>query len=203
MIFTVSFVALIAGFSPAFAQEPSPGGAGSPLQRFSVPFLVGELSLFLPPEATQTPQRGPMQFPRDPKQYLTKDQIARLIPVLQALRENPMPSPSKARQVASNVESILTPGQKAERAQFRGQLQKLRERFQGQGGQRLPDFSAMTEQQRQEFLNSLPEDQRQRIQQRLQQSGGAQLPPRERRQRMLDNFIKILQDRQRQLETGS
>ena len=138
-------------------------------------------------------QRFTFNFSRDPTLFLTKDQITSLIPILTALRENPMPTPSKARQVQASVDALLTVAQKAEYGQFQKAVEQARQSF--------PDFRTMTPEQRQQFLDSLPADQRQRLQAFLSRSGQqGQLTPLELRQRQLDAFVKALQERLKQIQ---
>ncbi|MGA2976871.1 MAG: hypothetical protein ABSF77_16310 [Spirochaetia bacterium] len=139
-----------------------------------------------------------MQFTRDPKLFLTKDQITKLLPLLLSLRDNPMPTPSKAKQVQADVDAILTVAQKAEYAEFQKQMQKLIQQFRqqmsangGSGG-----FAASG----QAGQGSQGQGSAQAGQQGSGQSGGAsQLTPLQRRQRQLDAFIKVLQDRLKQI----
>jgi hypothetical protein len=192
----------------AEAQSPAPGGA-MPLQGFSSSALVAQLSLYLPEESTrgmfggaggrgggqsaggQGAQgqggaagggfRSQLAFTRDPKLYLTKDQIDRLLPILLALRENPMPTPSGAKKVKADVDGILTQGQKAEYDQFRKAVQDLIQGFRqrsaanGGGG---PAGSGNMDTQRPG-----------------QEGAGSQMTTVQRRQRQLDAFIKVLQQR--------
>ena len=223
IILALAVAGLIAG-SAAWAQAPGPGGA--PAQGFSVPVLISQLSLYLPPEATQglggfgragggqggaqgTGAQGTrtqggqdfrqlFQFTRDPKLYLTKDQIAKLLPILQGLRENPILTPSKAKQVQASVDALLSVAQKAEYADYQKQTQKaieeMRKQFAasgqgtgsgqaagGGGGQGADGGQGATGQQR--------------------QGGGTQMTATQRAQRELDAFIKVLQDRQKQVAT--
>jgi hypothetical protein len=219
---------LVAG-SAAWAQSTGATAA----QGFNVQTLISKLALYLPEDAVQgmggfggqragggaagtagTMQRAPFQFKRDTKLFLTKEQITKLLPILTSLRENPMPTPSKAKQVEASVDGILTAAQKAEYDQFQKEMQKFRESFRSQTGaggasgtgQQNPDFQNMTDAQRQEFLNSLPEEARQRFQNGGAgaggaSGGGAQLTPLQQRQRQLDAFIQVLQDRQKQIST--
>ena len=82
---------------------------------------------------------GAAQFKRDPKLFLAKAQIDRLLPILKALKDNPMPSPSKARQIETDIDTIITKAQKAEYAEWRKEMAKfreeLRQRFAASGGQ--------------------------------------------------------------------
>lgn len=185
-------------------------------------------------------RRQVLQFTRDQKLFLTKDQITRLLPILQGLRENPMPSPTKARKVESDVDAILTAAQKAEWAGFQKQLESFQQSAQRQGGaaggtgaagsgaaggsaggagaqgggngamaQQYQNFQNMTPEQRQAFIDNLPPDQRQAVQQRMQRQGqggsqggaggGQALTPTQRRQQQIDEFISVLQTRLKQL----
>jgi hypothetical protein len=204
-----------------------------PSQGFTAQALILELSLFLPEDLTRAaliqngrggqgrpqgtspggaangaqaspaPRSGPGQVTRDPKLFLTKDQVSRLLPIVQGLKDNPMPSPSKARQIAESVNAILTSAQKAEYESFQKTMAKAREAARqqrsGAAGQAQPDFRNMTDQQRQDWLNSLPPDQRQQMQQRIQQAGGPGLTQIQRRQRLMDIFLQVLEQYQKQL----
>jgi hypothetical protein len=193
----------------AGAQAPAPGGA-TPRQGFTSSALVAELSLYLPPEATrgmfgagrgggqgaqggaggagqgtQGGVRSPLAFTRDPKLYLTKDQIGRLLPILLSLRENPMPAPSRAKQIEADVDGILTQAQKAEYERFRKAVQDLIQRYRQQAA------NGGGEQARPGNMDG----------QRTGQDGaGPQMTPLQRRQRQLDALIKVLQDRQQQAD---
>ena len=186
MTWLFTFVALAAVGAGGSAQAAGPGGTAVPRQGFSVPGLVAELSLFLPAEATRRPsgqqgqsghQRPAFQFTRDPKLFLTHDQVAKLLPILSALRDDPMPTPSRARQVQADIDAILTPAQKAEYEQFRKALENLRQNFSRSGAQGQNGGAA---------------------QNRPAQNGGVPLTTLERRQRLLDAFITIMQDRMRE-----
>jgi len=199
----LSFIGLLAASFTVFAQAPAPGGTGPPPQGFTVQTLISRLSLFVPENLTQggyqfggrasmtggqgtgaqgssgqgqgglAMQRAPFQFTRDPTLFLTRDQVAKLLPIVQGLKANPMPSPSKARQVEASVDAILTVAQKAEWDQFQKAMDKFRQSLRQQaseGGQ-----------------------------QRMQQGGGPQLTQLQRRQRQVDGFLKALQDYQKQL----
>jgi hypothetical protein len=159
--------------------------------------------------------RQQFQYTRNQKLFLTKDQTVKLLPIVQGLRDNPLPSPTKAKKIESDVALILTAEQKAEYEKYLKAMEKFRQDLQqnrtaagnaGAGGQRPQDFQNMTDAQRQEFINSLPADQRQRFQSRAAQgagtggtggTGGGQLTETERRQRQLDEFIKVLQEWQK------
>ena len=68
-----------------------------------------------------------LDFKRDPRLYLSKSQIELLKPLLRALEVNPMPSPSKARAIQAEVDSILTGDQKKAYADWRKAMAKFRE----------------------------------------------------------------------------
>jgi hypothetical protein len=190
----IALVGLLAGGLGAGAQSSAPG-ATSAVQGFNVPSLIGQLSLYLPPEATQGMygglggrggpaggQRQQLQFTRDPALYLTRDQIAKLLPILTALRENPLPTPSRASQVQADVNGILTVAQKAEYEQFRKAMQDIIQRYRQQAaanGTGAGSEGGAQSRQLQGGANS-----------------GAQMTPIQRRQRQLDAFIKVLQSRQ-------
>lgn len=216
-------IILVGIFATAVAAEaqaaPAPGAAVA--RGFSSQILVTQLSLYLPEDATkgmyrgfgpagagrggqgaqagqgaqggqsaqggQGAQAGPgdgatgatgrgfpqIQFKRDPALYLTKDQISKLLPLLTALRESPLPTPSRARQVQADVDAILTDAQKAEWAEFQKKLQ------------------AVADELRQRMSANGPGAQ-----------GGSQQPTLlQRRQRQLDAFITVLQDRLKQVST--
>jgi hypothetical protein len=199
---------LLGAGAAAGAQAPAPNGM-TPMQGFSSSALVAQLSLYLPQESTRGlsagaggrggGQGGPAQggaaggsrqqfsFTRDPKLFLTKDQIGRLLPILLSLRENPMPAPSRAKQIRADVDGILTQAQKAEYEQFRKAMQDLIQRFRqqaaangggGAAGQGSPDARRPG-----------------------QEGAGSQMTPLQRRQRQLDAFIKVLAQRQQQADT--
>ena len=86
-----------------------------------------------------SPQGQIPQFIRDPKLFLTKDQVDRLLPLLATLRDNAIPSPSKARQIEAELNTIITKEQRAEYADWQRAMarlrQELRQRFASSGGQ--------------------------------------------------------------------
>lgn len=235
--------AIFVGRSAAWAQAPGPGT--TPLQGFSVPVLINQLSLYLPAESTQglfgfggrggaggpgggqgnsaggaaggqasgagqgatagqsgqRPQfRQLLQYTRDPKLYLTKGQIAALIPILQGIRENPILTPSKAKQVQASVDAGLSVAQKAEYADYQKQMQKafeeIRKQFAASGAGTGQGSGGGFGGQDQSGGNAAGQ---------RQASGaggaasGAQMTPTQRAQRELDAFIKVLQDRQKQI----
>jgi hypothetical protein len=118
-------------------------------------------------------QRQQLPFTRNPALFLTRDQIAKLLPILTALRENPLPTPSRALQVRKDVDGILTAAQKAEYEQFRKAMQDLIQRYRQQAAANGAGGGSQGDAQ-----------------------SRAQMTPLQRRQRQLDAFIKVLQSRQ-------
>ncbi len=141
-----------------------------------------------------------IQFTRDPALYLTGEQISRLLPLLLALRDNPLPAPSKARQVQADVDVILTAAQKSEWADFQKKLRALIDEFRqrvsgnGSGAQAGGQGGGVAEGQ-----DGGPG--RGQAQAGRQSGGGGQMTVLQRRQRQLDAFIKVLQDRLKQVPT--
>jgi hypothetical protein len=235
----VAAVSLVAA-SAASAQVPGPGPGGTPVQGFSVPLLINELSLYLPEESTrglggfggrggaggaqggqangaaagQGAQAGGaagqgtggqraqgfrqlLQFTRDPKLYFTNDQITKLLPILQGLRESPILTPSKAKLLQASVDALLSVAQKAEYADYQKQMQKAIEEIRKQyaasgGGQGAngqgsgANSGAGAGQQGQPSSGNGP-------------SGASPLSATQRAQRQLDAFMKVLQERQKQV----
>ncbi len=199
-ILAMSALTVLLAVGAAWGQAPGPAGAGP--RGFSSPMLIAQLSLYLPEEATRDVERGfggraggqagqgqtgqagafpRLQFTRDPKLFLTKEQIAALLPILTALRANPMPTPSGARKVQADVDAVLTAAQKAEWEDFQRKIEALIEQFRqrmgtngASGGPREltgPDGTG---------------------------DGAPRMTQVQRRQRQLDSFIKVLQDSVRQ-----
>jgi hypothetical protein len=208
---------IVAG-TAAWAQSSAPGGMTA-AQGFNVALLTSQLSLYLPEDATramysdfggraggtgqaqgdQAPagqaQRGQQRmqnlFTRDPQLFLTRDQIARLLPILITLKENPLPTPSRAKQVQADVDSLLTVAQKAEYERFRKTVEDLIQR-----GREPATFGYR--QQAGDGAGGQGGGQSQQAQ-RGGPGTGARMTPMERRQRQLDAFIKVLQSRQKEL----
>jgi hypothetical protein len=186
---------LLAAGMTAGAQGSGPGGAAP--RGFSSQMLISQLSLYVPEEATRgmhagfggrpnapasdgaAPGRGfpQIQFTRDPKLFLTKAQITSLLPILHALRDNPLPTPVKAKQVQADVDSNLTAPQKAEWTEFQKKLQALIQEF------------------RQRMSADGTGAQGQATGSQAQDDAAPQTTLLQRRQKQLDAFIKVLQDR--------
>jgi len=206
------------------AQDAGP----APAQGFSAQTLVSQLSLYLPEESTRNMNAGaagrsggaragsapgagngqgaqaggrgfaPVQFTRDPKLFLTRDQITRLLPVLTALKDNPLPSPSAARKVEAEVAAILTDAQKAEYADYSAQMQKameqLRQRMSASAGSATGSTAGAGGATGAGGQGeAVPAGAQQRA------AGGALLTTLQRRQRQLEAFIVVLKDRVKQL----
>jgi hypothetical protein len=141
------------------------------------------------------------QFKRDTKLYLTKDQIGKLIPVLQGLKDNPVPTPSKAKSIQASVDGILTVAQKAEYAEYQKQMQKaldeMRKQFQSQSGGTGTGAGAGATgggtAQGGGFGGQGADANGQ------QRAAPTQAQIIDRRKAELDAWIKVLQDRQKQL----
>jgi hypothetical protein len=120
------------------------------------------------------------QFKRDPKLMLTASQVDALLPVLQDLQKTPFPTPTQAKKVTAAVDAELTKQQKdaygayaKERdkalEEIRKQIQSRAQEAQGQGGQGAAQGGQGAQGQR-------------------------QMDPAELRARMLDAFIRNLQE---------
>ena len=137
----------------ANAQSLSPGTVPG----FTVQAFIAEVSLFLPPEVFPSNARqgqGPARtlFARDPKLYLTKEQVDKVLPIAVGLKENPMPSPAKAKKIQAELDALLDPAQKAEFADYRKALDKIRKEARqkrSDQGQQQPDSRSMTNKQSQ------------------------------------------------------
>ncbi len=181
----------------AGAQTQAGGGAQAP-----GPQAQGGGAQNAPAGQGAAQPRPQFQYARNEKVYLTRDQTSKLLPILQGLRENPLPSPTKAKKIESDVAAILTAAQKSEYDKYQKAMEKFRQSLQQSGTARAgtgQDFRNMTDAQRQELLNSLTPEQRQQFQQRAAQggqagTGGAPISQTERRQRQLDEFITVLQN---------
>ena len=193
-ILLIALAGLLAGGVAAGAQASGTDGAGT-VQGFNAAMIVGKLSLYLPPEATKGMYGGGgnrggasggqlqrLAFTRDPALFLTKEQIGKLLPILTALRENPLPSPAKAAKVQADVDGILTAAQKAEYEQFRKAMQDFIQRYRQQAAANGGGAGADGQDRQSERASA--------------QNGGTQMTPVQRRQRQLDAFIRVLQSQQ-------
>ena len=108
----------------------------------------------------------------------------RLEPIAAGLKDNPMPSPTKARQLRGDLDAILSPAQKAEFADFQKAVEKFRADMQkrraASGAAPAPDFGGTTDQQRPQNRPA------------GQGPAGQGLSQLQRRQRMVELFIKAL-----------
>jgi hypothetical protein len=208
-------VGLLATAGTTFAQMTG----GQLRAGFSVESLIGQISLYLPTEATQgmysglgrggsgggagqtagqtqgTARPGAggfralFQFARDEKLFLTKDQLGKVLAVFVTLKASPMPTPSTAREIQASIDTILTAAQKAEFVDYQKQLQKaidqLRQQYAANGGSGAGGQTGQSGQ----------------TSQTGQQRSGANAAstPLERRQREVDQFIKVLEDRLKQV----
>jgi hypothetical protein len=186
-------------------------GTPAPRPGFSVERLVMELSSFLPeeyaklrvgpggqgqgqqgarPQAGQ-PQAGQRpgginlpQFKRDPKLMLTAQQVDALLPVLQDLQKTPFPTPSQAKKVTATVEATLTRQQKDAYEKFAKErdaaIEEIRKQYQSRNGSQQ---GAPGAQAGQGPAQSGPGAQ-----------GQQQRDPAELRTRMLDTFIRNMQE---------
>lgn len=121
--------------------------AGSPEPGFSVPAMVTELAIFLPenPTAAQQPEgqqgssrpnglRELVQTHRDPRLFFTLAQVNALLPLLQALWQNPFPTPHAAKKLQATVDGLLTPAQRSALERFRRERDELIARAAQQAG---------------------------------------------------------------------
>jgi len=218
MLLTLVAAGLVAAAASAGAQA---AGAPPSLGGFSVETLLMELALFMPEQyagfrggfggpgapggqggsggtgaAPGTGQQGAQsgtrpngpafpEFRRDAKLMLTAAQVDALLPVLLDLQKNPFPTPSQAKKAAAIVDATLTKQQKDAYEKYAKErdkaLEEMRKQFssrngtQGQGG---------TGTQGGQGVQGGQGSQGQR----------QQADPAERRKRMIDAFIKNLQE---------
>ena len=158
----------------ASAQAAAPGQTSSSppaSQGFSVPGLLLELSIFLP--EGPGPSSLLSDF-RDPKLFFDLAQVDALIPLMQALYQNPFPTPASARKLQAATDGLLTPAQTGVLDRFRAERDRLAARY------------------RQEAAGGGSS-------QRPAQAGGRSLTPLERRQRMIEAFVALLKQRRKDL----
>jgi len=214
--------AAFAGAQAPGSPPPGPGpGPGPSLGGFSVENVLMELSLFMPEQyagfrgspgrpggaggpggsggpgaaagagqpggrTSQQPNRFVIpEFKRDAKLMLTAAQIDALLPVLLDLQKNPFPTPSQAKKVAATVEATLTKQQKDAYQKYAKERDKAIEEMRTQ-------FQSRTGTQGQGGVGTrggpgAPTG---------QGSQGQRQPmdPAELRRRMLDVFVKNMQD---------
>jgi hypothetical protein len=121
--------------------------AGTPEPGFSVPAMIGELAIFLPesptsaqqPEGQQAPSRpnglrALVQSHRDPRLFFDLAQVDSLLPLLQALWQNPFPTPHAAKKLQATLDGLLTPAQRAALERFRRERDELIARAGQQAG---------------------------------------------------------------------
>jgi hypothetical protein len=130
------------------------------------------------------------EFKRDAKLMLTAAQVDALLPVLLDLQKNPFPTPTQAKKAAATVDATLTKQQKDAYEKYAKErdkaLEEMRKQFssrngtQGQGGTGTQGGQGVQDGQG-------SQGQRQ------------QADPAERRKRMLDAFIKNLQEYRKEL----
>ena len=174
--------------SAGYAQN----GAGSPGQGFSVPAMMSELAIFLPESPAGPKEAGGEQVPgrpnglralmqshRDPRLFFGLEQVNALLPLLQALYQNPFPTPPAARRLQATLDGLLTPAQRAALESFRRQRDALFARARQQAGageaSPAPGTAAQTG------------------------SPGRRLTPLQRRQAMIEALIGMLKQRKKEL----
>jgi hypothetical protein len=204
-----TIVAAAAGLLLAAVSAGAQAGGGTPAPRsgFSIEGLIMELSSFLPEEYARLrvgpggpggpgpgapPAQGPgagqpggrfnlPRFQRDAKLMLTAAQVDALLPVLQDLQKTPFPTPSQAKKVTATVDGTLTKQQKdafdAYARERDKAIDELRKQYQSRGGAAQGGQGSPGGQGAQAGQGQRP-----------------QVDPAELRKRMLDQFIKNLQD---------
>jgi len=207
----------------ASAQAPGaqPPGPGPGLGGFSVENLLMELSLFMPEQYAgfrggfggpdrpggpggsggpgaapgagqpgtgtgQQPNRVAIpEFKRDAKLMLTAAQVDALLPVLLELQKNPFPTPSQAKKAAAAVDAALTKQQKDAYGKYAKErdkaIEEMRKQFASRSGTQGQGRTAT------QGGPGAPG---------VQGSQGQRQPmdPAELRRRMLDAFVKNMQD---------
>jgi hypothetical protein len=163
-------------------------------QGYSVPAMLMELSIFLPEGpggfAARPPQeerrgagrlsemRALVENHRDPRLSLDLEQIGTLLPLLQALYQNPFPTPAAARKLQATVDGLLTSGQRSALDSFRKERDALIAQFHQQAGAGQGGTTQGSAQPG---------------------SGPCQLTPLERRQRLIEAVIGLLNERKKEL----
>lgn len=182
----IGLLLILAAFA-GYAQA----GSGSPGQGFSVPAMMTELAIFLPESAAGAPrgngQQGPgrlgglralLQGHRDPKLYFGLEQVNALLPLLQALYQNPFPTPAAARKLQAALDGLLTQAQRSALEKFRRERDALiaQARQQASAGAGGPEQGPTH-----------------------QGSTGRQLTPLQRRQGLIEGLIGMLNRRKKEL----
>lgn len=121
----------------ACVSQPEPSGSE---KAFDAHRMIAELALLLPegmvreamsdPEGDDSgmphgegPQPGQIEITREEKLFLSGDQIVKLLPIMEDLEENPLPSPSRGKKVLADIDSVLTGAQKAKIEELRDAVQ--------------------------------------------------------------------------------
>jgi hypothetical protein len=119
---------------------------------------------------------------RDPKLFFDRAQLDTLIPLMQALYQNPFPTPTSAPKLRAALEGMLTPAQERTLERFRSERDRLAaRRRQEPGGQQAAGEGSL---------------------QRQPDGGGRNLTPLERRQRMIAAFSALLKQRRKELASS-
>jgi len=174
-----------AGFRGGFGGADRPGGQGGP----GAPGAAtgaGQQANQQGAQAGQRPARIPIpEFKRDAKLMLTAAQVDALLPVLLDLQKNPFPTPSQAKKVAATVDATLTKQQKDAYEKYVKErdkaIEELRKQFPSRAGTQGPGGTG-TQGGPGAQGGQRPQGQRQ------------PMDPAELRKRMLDSFIKNMQD---------
>lgn len=170
--------------SSAFAQNtPAPGGNTGPtfVQGFSLERMLRDLSIFLPADKAN-------QF-----------QMQGRGGTLQGGSPSPIPVMREPRLffTAAQIDALLPILQALYRSPFPTPSQVWKLEATVDGILTLAQKAA-----RDMYRKNLPDDMRQRTQQRMQQEGSAMtnLTPLQRRQQLIENFAKMLADRKKELQ---
>jgi hypothetical protein len=120
-----------------------------------------------------------MQSHRDPRLFLGLEQVNALLPLLQALYQNPFPTPAAARRLQATLDGLLTPAQRSALESLRRERDALiaqahQQAGAGEGGS-APGAAAQTG------------------------STGMQLTPLQHRQAMIEALIGMLKQRKKEL----
>jgi hypothetical protein len=173
------------GLLLVFAAFSGYSQAGSPEPGFSLPAMLAELAIFLPENSTAAqPSAGEqgssrpnglralLASHRDPRLFFGLAQVNALLPLLQALWQNPFPTPHAAKKLQATVDGLLTPAQKSALERFRRERDELIARAAQQAGAGAGGPSP---------------------------SSGQQPTPLLRRQAMIEGLIGLLNQRKKEL----